>query len=154
MDRLVVDKLALAQKQRRRCSKCHTIMKYMAMGEYKCPACGNEELDDYGLIRKYLDDHGTATSLDIEMATGVRREIINDYLKKGRLEITDGSSVFLKCERCGKNIKFGRVCPACAKNFVSKLEDSVLPEEVGEEPVPLSEKRLPARMRFSDHHKK
>ncbi|MBQ9631478.1 MAG: hypothetical protein IJV04_00970 [Lachnospiraceae bacterium] len=149
-----MDRLAMAANQRRRCSKCHTLMKYLSLGEFKCPACGNEELDDYGRIRKYLDDHGNATSLDIENATGVRRAVINEYLKKGRLEITDGSSVFLKCEKCGKNIKFGRVCPACAKNFVSHMEESILPEEVGEEPVPLSEKRIPAKMRFSDHKKR
>ncbi len=146
-----MDRLALAAKQRRRCSKCGTIMKYISLGEFLCPSCGNIELNDYGRIRKYLDEHGTATTVDIELATGVRRSVINEYLKKGRLEIADGSAVFLKCEKCGKDIKFGRVCPACAKNLVSKMEESILPEEVGEEPVPLSQKNL-GRMRSTDRH--
>ena len=40
-----------------------------------------------------------------------------------------------KCEMCGKNIKFGRICPACAKNKVSRMK-GYLVDEVGEEPVP------------------
>lgn len=133
--------LSILTQRRRKCSKCGTVMNYLALGEYKCPSCGNEEMDDYGKIRKYLDEHGPSSSAAIEAATGVRRSVINNYLRKGRLEITDGSPVFLQCERCGKSIKFGRICAACAKNAVTKQEDKAIPlEEIGEEPVPLSQK--------------
>ena len=117
-------------------------MKYLALGEYKCPECGNEEMDDYGKIRNYLDEHGPASATAIEAAIGVRRSVINSYLRKGRLEITDGSPVFIKCERCGKSIKFGRICAACAKNVVSRANDgsSIPIEEIGDEPVPFSPK--------------
>ena len=119
---------------RRHCSKCNAVMKYMAMGEYKCPECGNEELDDYGKVRRYLDEHGSTPAAIIESETGVRRTVINDYLRHGRLEISDGSPIFLKCEICGKDIKFGRVCAACAKNAVTRQKDPYSVEEIGEEP--------------------
>ena len=142
-----MDALAMAARARRRCSKCGTMMKYLALGEFRCPACGNEEMDDYGKIRKYLDAHGTASAAEIETATGVRRSVINDYLKKGRLEITDGSSVFLKCEICGRDIRFGRVCQNCGKNLVTKQNDKVLPEEIGDEPTHTTPKNS-GKMRF------
>lgn len=126
---------------KRLCSKCRTPMEYMAMGEYKCPNCRNIEYDDYGLIRNYLDEHGPTPAAIIEKDTGVRRAVINDYLRRGRLEINDGSPVFIKCEICGKDIKFGRICAACAKNVVTRNEDSRFKaEEIGEEPTPLSAK--------------
>ncbi|MBR1628604.1 MAG: hypothetical protein IJ679_04950 [Lachnospiraceae bacterium] len=143
-----MDQLAMAARRRRRCKQCGSFMDYISLGEYKCPSCGFVELDDYGKIRSYLDENGTASSAEIELATGVRRSVINEYLRKGRLEITDGSSVFLKCERCGKDIKFGRFCAACAKNMVSKMEEAIPPEEIGEEPIPLAQKK-PAHMRFA-----
>lgn len=134
--------LSILTQRRRKCSKCGTVMNYLALGEYKCPSCGNEELDDYGRIRQYLDEHGPTSSAAIAAATGVRRSVINQYLRKGRLEITDGSPVFLQCERCGKNIKFGRICAACAKNAVSRMDDKAIPiEEIGDEPVPFSPKQ-------------
>ena len=134
--------LGLLAQRRRKCSKCGAVMKYLALGEYKCPECGNEEMDDYGKIRNYLDEHGPASATAIEAAIGVRRSVINNYLRKGRLEITDGSPVFIQCERCGKSIKFGRICAACAKNLVSKADDgsSIPIDEIGEEPVPLPKK--------------
>ncbi len=141
-------------KRRRKCSQCGTIMNYLALGEYKCPSCGNEELDDYGIIRKYLDEHGPSSSAAIEAATGVRRMVINEYLRKGRLEITDGSPVFIRCERCGKSIKFGRICAACAKNVVSRQEEKAIPfEEIGDEPTPFAPKKHDQMFMSGKHHR-
>ena len=147
-----MDQLAFISSRKRKCSNCGNVLDYVALGEYVCSFCGNKELDDYGIIRKFLDEHGPASASVIETSTGVPRAIINQYLKKGRLEITDGSPVFLKCERCGKNIKFGRICAACAKNTVSKMEETVPIEEIGEEPIPLD--KLPVRKdRMFTHNK-
>lgn len=121
---------------KRPCSKCGTPMNYLAMGEYECPECGNFELDDYGIVRNYLDEHGPTPATIIERDTGVRRAVINDYLRRGRLEINDGSPVFIKCEICGKDIKFGRICAACAKNAVTRNEGPrYRAEDIGDEPI-------------------
>ena len=117
------------------CPQCGAKLKYMAMGDYLCPECGLEQKDDYGIVREYLDEHGPTPALVIEAETGVPRLIIEDFLRKGRLEINDNSPIFLKCELCGKDIKFGRICPVCAKNKVSRMK-GYLVDEVGEEPVP------------------
>ena len=52
-----------------------------------------------------------------------------------------------KCEICGKDIKFGRICAACAKNVVSRNgESAVKIEDIGEEPIPLSMRGTSGRM--------
>ena len=119
---------------KRRCSNCGQVMQYRSLGEYRCPFCGNEELDDYGKIRQYLDEHGPTPGTVIEQETGVRLSVINSYLRRGKLEINDNSPIFIRCEICGKDIKFGRVCAACAKNKVSKMRDPYAKEEIGDEP--------------------
>ena len=121
---------------KRKCSQCGSPMDYMAMGEYKCPNCRNVEYDDYGKIRNYLDEHGPTPATIIERDTGVRRVVINDYLRKGKLEINDASPIFIKCEICGKDIKFGRICAACAKNAVSRTESRFSKDDIGDEPLP------------------
>ena len=139
-------------QRNRRCSKCKAIMDYLALGEYRCPECGNEELDSYGVIRKYIDKHGPTPSALISLETGVPMNVIDDFLRKGRLEISDTSSMFLHCEKCGKDIKFGRICAACAKNSVTKMKEAFAPEEIGDEPVPISE--LQGRMFSTDRLKR
>lgn len=135
----------MADMRRRYCSRCGAQMRYMALGDFHCPRCGNEEQDDYGKIRTFLDENGPSPSTIIQSATGVSREVIDDFLRRGKLEVSDGSAHFLKCEECGCDIKYGRVCPACAKKGVSKIK-GFLKEEVGEEPTPI------AKMRFVKRH--
>ncbi len=142
----------IISQRTKRCSKCNTVMDYLALGEYRCPSCGYEELDSYGIIRKYLDEHGSTPASVISLDTGISMEIINDYLAKGRLEVADTSNVFLHCEKCGKDIKFGRICTACAKNASSKMKETILPEEIGEEPLPISE--IQGRMFSSERVKR
>lgn len=142
-------KKQMIANNKRFCPKCSAQLKYMAMGEYKCPECGLAEKDSYGLVRAYLDEHGPTNATIIEQDTGVPRAIIDDFLRKGRLEINDNSPVFLKCELCGKDIKFGRICPACAKNKVSRMKGYLF-DEVGEEPVNEIQKKSGGRMYTRD----
>ena len=144
-----MDRFSYLKARKRKCKKCGMVMDYLALGEYRCPSCRIVELDDYGIVRHYLDEHGSATASMIEAETGVRREIIDDYLRKGRLEITENSAVFLKCERCGKDIKFGRVCASCAKNAVTKLNKAFPIDEIGEEPISATQKKEGGRMHIS-----
>ena len=43
------------------------------------------------------------------------------YLKEGRLEIPEGSSYYLKCERCGISINSGRFCQPCASILIKEF---------------------------------
>lgn len=128
-------KTQLIRNRKRTCPECGERLQYLAMGDFKCPKCGHTEQDDYGKVRSFLDANGPQPATVIEEETGVPRPVIDDFLRKGRLEINENSPVFLRCELCGKDIKYGRICAACAKNKVSKMK-GYLVDEVGEEVTP------------------
>lgn len=134
------------------CKVCRGKLAYVSGGRYKCEECGREELDDFGRIKEFLDEHGPSTSYEIEKGTGVHPEVIQMYLRKGRIEIPDGSEHFIKCEKCGCNIRYGRFCPACAKQLAGNIK-AVFNEEVGEQPKRVSEDTSGGKMHFLNKKK-
>ena len=130
------------------CKKCGGKLFYQSGGVYQCEDCGSEELDDFGVIKVYLEENGPSPATDIADGTGVPLEIVNLFLRYGRLEILEGSKYFIKCERCGCALRYGRFCYDCTKELTHKLLGTVF-EVVGEKPKVLKGKKI-ARMRFLD----
>ena len=115
------------------CSECKRKLRYKGAGRYICDYCQIEILDDFGKIKAFLDANGPTPAVTIAKATGVDRETINYYLRRGRVEIPEGSKFYLKCEKCGCSIRYGRYCPECVKNAADK-RGVLLAEEMGERP--------------------
>lgn len=115
------------------CDECGGKMYYLSGGEYECRECGCREYDDFGKVRTFLGEHGPSPAPVIAAATGVKTEVIKHFLKKGRLEIPEGSKYFLQCERCGCAIRYGRFCPECMKELTGGLR-AAFHEDVGERP--------------------
>jgi predicted amidophosphoribosyltransferase len=95
------------------CPDCGTKMKYIYGEMFECPTCGKKQLSDFGLVREYLDSHGPQPAIIISEATGVSVDVIDHFLRQGRVEIPDGSGVYIKCQSCGADIRYGRYCPEC-----------------------------------------
>lgn len=106
----------------RACEKCGGVMVFKGLGEYQCEDCGELMYDDYGKVRNYIDDHKGATAVQVEEATGVSQKVIRRLLRDGRLEVAEGSKVFLKCDVCNKPIRSGRYCPECEMKIHRGLE--------------------------------
>ncbi len=123
----------MIRKQAKICPQCRSKMEYISLGEYRCPQCHHVLLDDYGKIRAFIDEHGPSTAIEIEEGTGVPRAIADDYLKKGRLEIVSGPAGYLRCEICGEDIRYGRICPKCARTDGAKMKGYFV-DDVGENP--------------------
>lgn len=98
-----------------RCSKCGYDLTFKGVGSYMCERCHNVEYDDYGLVRNYVEIHPGASVAEVSDATGVDERDINEMLRDGRIEIAAESKVFLKCDGCGKEIRFGKYCSECSK---------------------------------------
>lgn len=125
------------------CQKCGGKYRYKSLGVYECNDCGNIELDDYGKVRTYLDEQGMAPAVVISTATGVPVHVIEEYLKDGKLEIPEGSEIYIKCENCGTEIRYGRYCPACASKLAKELKGTIHLGNIGEVP-----KERKGKMRF------
>ena len=115
------------------CKKCCGKLFYKTGGIYLCEDCGAEEYDDFGKIKLYLEENGPSPATDISEATDVPLEIVTLFLKYGRLEIIENSKYYIKCERCGCALRYGRFCYSCTREIAGKLIGNVF-EVVGEKP--------------------
>lgn len=99
-----------------RCEKCGSAkVVYKGIGEYTCSNCSFIMYDDYGLVRNYIESNPGATQAEVSKATGISKSKIMQFLKEDKIEISPGSAVFLRCEKCGREIRSGRYCFDCIK---------------------------------------
>lgn len=105
------------------CSECGGVMVFKGVGEYHCENCGLVDYDDYGKVRSYIENHKGATAAEIEKEVGVAQRTVRKLLKDGRIEIAEGSKMFLRCELCGKQIRSGQFCPDCEIKVHRTLEE-------------------------------
>ena len=132
-----------------RCKKCGASMIYRGSGRYVCEMCNYEFLTDFGIIKKYLNDHGPSNMVEISNATGVSRRVIRELLKEGRIEVSQSSGEILHCLACGLPIRFGSYCASCAEKLKGKLEE----EKAQGAYNPLSRNMDNDRMRFMNRDK-
>ncbi|MBR1598657.1 MAG: hypothetical protein IJ661_07105 [Lachnospiraceae bacterium] len=123
----------IIQKRPVICAECGGKLKYIGGGEYRCMDCHEQYFDDFGKVRKFLYENGPSPAPEIVAATGVANHIVVELLKEGRIELVENSKFFLHCEKCGCAIRFGRICPDCAKKFSETISES-MKESVGEKP--------------------
>ena len=127
------------QEKPSKCSKCGGALSYKGLGEYVCCSCENIERDDFGKVRHFIEVNGPSTAMVINEGTGVPISKINAYLRQGRVEIPDGSGIYINCERCGTAIRYGRFCQQCA----AEMSKQVKGYDMGERP-----KNNTSEMRF------
>lgn len=121
------------------CPNCDILMKYKHVGLFVCEKCGAEQLNDFGKVKKYLNEHGPTNAIELAANTGVRRSRIGEFLRLGKVEIPEGSATFIHCKSCGTAIRFGNYCANCVhtKNIQGAY--------IGDTP-----KKVPEKMRFLD----
>ena len=127
-----------------RCPICKTPYRETFLGINKCSKCGYEEQNDFGKVRTFLEENGPQPSTVIAEATHVPIRKIDHFLMQGRLEIPEGSTVFIQCQSCGVDLRYGRFCPECALKLCKKLQSAFNESEVGEQP----KKRMSGKMQF------
>lgn len=110
-------------------------MKYIYGEMFECQSCGNKELSDFGKVREFLDENGPQNAETISENTGVSVKKIDEYLREGRVEIPDGSEIYIRCQSCGTDIRYGRYCPECMIRLTNGLSKAIWMPEVGEKPT-------------------
>lgn len=104
------------------CPSCGGALEYKSLGEYICKSCRYVARDDFGKVRYFIEKNGPSPAVIISEATGVAIDRINDFLRQGKIEIPEGSDIYIKCEKCGTDIRYGRFCPACAAKLSKQLQ--------------------------------
>ncbi|MCR5686279.1 MAG: hypothetical protein K6G81_12855 [Lachnospiraceae bacterium] len=115
------------------CERCGRMFNYAGFGNPFCPSCKSVDAEEFDKVRDYLVHNGAANMYEISEATGVSEKTIRRYLTESRLEIPEGSPIYIKCESCGCDIRSGRYCPDCAGRLSKELNMSYQ-SFVGEKP--------------------
>lgn len=108
------------------CDQCGSLVKYVGVGEYNCVRCRNKMYDDYGTIRNYLEENGTATATEIARDTGVSKEVIDDLIREGVLGNVEGATDQKRCVGCGRPVSQGRYCYECIWKVSTELKKAMM----------------------------
>lgn len=122
----------MLEKNLAKCEKCGGRLVYKYSGIYECEGCHIEVYDDFGRVKKYIEDHGPSPANEIAQCTGVELSAINRFLRLGRVEIPEGSGFYINCAICGAPIRYGKYCMECAVKSANGGQKGVLMEEAGE----------------------
>ena len=112
---------------------CGHIFNYVA-GPILCPHCREKMEAKFQEVKEYIRANP---------GVGIQ---IQQWLREERLELTEGSAIYLQCEKCGAPIRSGRFCEKCKYEMSMDLQ-SVLPKKpVGTQNTRIS--RDGERMRY------
>ena len=135
------------------CRKCGGKLFYEGNGTYKCHDCGETEMDDFGKIKQYLEKNGATPAVQIAEDTGISINVINVFLRDGRLEIPEGSKIYIKCERCGCALRFGRYCADCTRQLAGEIKGAYY-ENMGQQPKVLPQSKDAGKMHSLENLKR
>ena len=140
-DKKVLENVFLANRPIT-CKKCNGKLFYIGSGKYRCHPCEEEYYDDFGKVKEFLEERGSAPAVEIAQYTGVRMELIDLFLRTGKLEIIEDSKFYISCEKCGCAIRYGRYCPHCSREIFGGIM-AMFHEDVGEFPKKNTNKNTP-----------
>lgn len=120
----------------RTCMRCGMAFQYNGSGHIICPICREIDQREFDRVRDYVYEHKGATVMEVADEVDVKPYIIEGFLRAGRLEIPNDSTVFLHCEKCRKEIRSGRFCNDCAAQLTMEMKNALNfdDSQVGEEP--------------------
>lgn len=102
------------------CPRCGKI--FTKFSDPLCENCMKAEEALFNRVRVYINEHQDCTIPEVIKETGVTVKKIMKYLREGRLEVSQGMSGDLTCEKCGKPILTGRFCNNCIISINQQAE--------------------------------
>lgn len=106
----------------RNCPMCNTFFNYTGLREV-CHNCAQQEEDLYQIVYRFLRkrENRAATIDRIEEATGVDRELLYKWVRKGRLHRAMFPNLGYPCDNCGHLTTGGKLCDKCQNDIKSEL---------------------------------
>lgn len=97
------------------CLWCHRPLASDSESDY-CPSC--QESLEFREVREYVRTH-EVNEFQLAEAFGIPLRRVKGWIRDGRLEYKEMPQKIknLHCENCGREIKFGTLCPECNRKF-------------------------------------
>lgn len=123
----------------RACRKCGRLFNYIA-GEPLCPLCKENEEEVFRTVKNFLYEHKGANFYEVHDALDIDTDLLQKWVREGRLEFAKGADSGVTCERCGAPIPSGRYCEKCKNEMANDLRE-VYPDQANA----IAEKNMKAR---------
>lgn len=109
--------------QLKNCPKCGRLYTYV--NRFLCPACIEEEEQEFEQIKEYIYSHPGANTIEVAAATDIDEDKIVKFIRQGRLQ-SEGLAIAaqLTCDVCGVEIESGNLCPDCADKMRREFEEA------------------------------
>ena len=78
---------------------CGHIFNYVA-GPFLCPHCREKMEAKFQEVKEYIRNNPGVSIQDVSENCDVEPSQIQQWLREERLELTEGSSILLNCEKC------------------------------------------------------
>lgn len=115
------------------CSRCGTV--FVKSIRDICQECYKKEEADFQIVYEFLKQQKNrqATITEIVEETEVAEELIIKFVKDKRLTPKDFPMLAYPCERCGKDIRRGKICSTCTDELKQDLAAVVEEDKKREE---------------------
>ena len=102
----------------RNCPRCGTFFNYTGMREV-CQKCAQSEEDLYQVVYRFLRkrENRAATVERIVEATGVDKDLLYNWVRKGRLQRALFPNFGYPCDNCGHLTISGKLCDRCLNDI-------------------------------------
>lgn len=109
-----------------------------------CDTCYKEDLKKLDIVLNFLKRRTSreASLEEVEEGTGVPIEVIERFIKMGKIRINSFPNLGYPCKQCGIRIREGTLCGTCLSNLTGKVEKS--------ESVKRAEEEVKERIRKSE----
>jgi predicted amidophosphoribosyltransferase len=108
------------------CPRCGRMFTKISSANV-CEDCRKAESEKFEEVRAYVKENPHSSAQEVSEKCDVSVKRILQYVRDGKLEVSQGMEGIVTCSKCGRPIKSGRMCERCAKsaaNAVSSMLSS------------------------------
>ncbi|MFC7062465.1 TIGR03826 family flagellar region protein [Halobacillus seohaensis] len=104
------------------CPKCNAL--FMRGPATVCKDCVKREEEEFQTVYAFVRQrqNRTATVEDIVRGTGVEEHKIREFVRSKRLHPAQFPSLSYGCEKCGADIREGRLCSNCTEEIQNGIQ--------------------------------
>jgi flagellar operon protein (TIGR03826 family) len=93
------------------CPRCGKV--FARMSEPICDSCAKEEERLFETVRDYINENPGNRLEEVALACNISVKKIMRYIRDGRIEVSAAIAGEVRCERCGRPIRRGKLCDTC-----------------------------------------
>jgi len=132
----------------RNCKRCKKIFNYL--GNPLCHACIKKTDLEFERVRNFLYEFPGSSMEEVCEETGVCEVIIRNWLREGRLILSQNNAGLLQCQSCGIPIVTGQLCDRCiakVRGSGADLLEKIRPAPEVRDPGQTSKGKMHVRVR-------